>query len=72
MQASILQEMEESEAQRLQRVASLEAELQTMKTTLEAKEEEIASLQEQVDSKVGFLMISCYALVIFFQDYSRI
>ena len=46
--------MEESEAQRLQRVASLEAELQTMKTTLEAKEEEIASLQEQVDSKVCF------------------
>ena len=58
MQASILQEMEESEAQRLQRVASLEAELQAMKTTLEAKEEEIASLQEQVDSKVGFLLIS--------------
>ena len=54
MQASILQEMEESEAQRLQRVASLEAELQTMKATLESKEEEIASLQEQVDSKVGF------------------
>ena len=62
MQASILQEMEESEAQRLQRVASLEAELQTMKTTLEAKEEEIASLQEQVDSKVGFLLIRCDAL----------
>ena len=54
-QASIQQEMEESEAQRLQRVASLEAELQTLKTTLVTKEEEIVTLQEQVDAKVWVL-----------------
>lgn len=52
-QASIQQEMEESEAKRIQLVASLEAELQSLKTTLQAKEEEIVTLQEQVDSRVG-------------------
>ena len=45
--------MEESEAARLQQVANLEAELQSLKATLLTKEEEIASLKEEVESKVG-------------------
>ena len=63
-QASIQQELEESEAQRLQRVASLEAELLALRTTLGAKEEEIVNLQEQIDSKVitGIIHVFCLAL----------
>ena len=49
--------MEESEAARLQQVANLEAELQSLKTTLQTKEEEIVTLKEEVANKVGVSMV---------------
>ena len=50
VQASIQQEMEESVANKLEKLASLEIELSSMKSALQLKEELVVSLETEVTS----------------------